>query len=187
MGNDKEKSAKMVGALSRDAFNQSVLKRDNSECVLCGSKDNLCVHHIIERKLWVDGGYYVTNGVTLCPTCHIQAESCFVMPSVLWDKIGLELCGIGDLSFLYPDGWALDVDYDKWGQEILYEGYDHSFVVVPNEFKSKFEKAVRLAGGIVREVNAEWLNEYMSIGCECNALYVSKLSKIETEKPNGLY
>ena len=51
-------------------FRARVLKRDNHQCVLCGSKIRLQVHHI---KRWADDKgkrFFVTNGVTLCFNCH---------------------------------------------------------------------------------------------------------------------
>ena len=53
--------------LTRDSFRDSVFKRDGYACVICGSSDRpLDAHHIIERRLWTDGGYYTDNGATLC-------------------------------------------------------------------------------------------------------------------------
>jgi hypothetical protein len=31
-------------------------------------------HHIIERKLFPDGGYYLENGVSLCNEHHMEVE-----------------------------------------------------------------------------------------------------------------
>jgi len=160
----------MKELLTRDAFRESVLERDQNQCVWCSDSDSdLAVHHIIERKIWEDGGYYMSNGASLCPTCHIQAEAGFVLPHKLWAKIGEEFN-----HDLYPSGLTEAVDYDKWGQEILYEGLDGSFVVCPNEFKEKFEKAVRVASGAIREINPEWMLDVMDIVCVVNCLWAAK-------------
>jgi 5-methylcytosine-specific restriction endonuclease McrA len=55
--------------LTRDEFRKQVFERDNYRCVICGAKNGdkhvkLDAHHIIERRLWADGGYYLENGAT---------------------------------------------------------------------------------------------------------------------------
>ena len=184
-----DKNKETSGLLTRDDFKRLCMERDNQKCRLCGFDKDLSVHHIIERKLWSDGGYYISNGITVCPRCHIQVEGCFVMPSVLWEKIGVKLHDVENLSYLYPDGcFELDTAYDKWMQEILYEGHDGSFIVIPNQFKDKFEKAVRLAGGAVRNVNSEWLKEHMDIECKNNnALFVGMTKKFNYERNQTVY
>ena len=53
--------------LDRDSFRKGVLQRDGYRCVICGASGvRLDAHHIIERRLWDDGGYYLDNGATLC-------------------------------------------------------------------------------------------------------------------------
>lgn len=60
--------------LTRDNFRESVFSRDNHNCLICGvqAKD---AHHIIDRRLFSDGGYYLDNGASLCETHHIEAET----------------------------------------------------------------------------------------------------------------
>ena len=66
--------------LTREAFRGSVFLRDGYRCVLCGRGAPIDAHHIIERRLWDDGGYYLENGATLCDDrygsigCHKKAE-----------------------------------------------------------------------------------------------------------------
>lgn len=59
--------------LTRDIFRESVFSRDNHKCVICGNpaKD---AHHIIERRLFSDGGYYIDNGASLCEEHHIKCN-----------------------------------------------------------------------------------------------------------------
>lgn len=42
---------------SRNDFRQLCLERDNWHCVVCGSEDDIVVHHVFERRLYADGGY----------------------------------------------------------------------------------------------------------------------------------
>jgi 5-methylcytosine-specific restriction endonuclease McrA len=59
--------------LKREEFKEKVFDRDNNICVNC---NDIAVdaHHIVERKLFEDGGYYLENGVSLCSKCHLLAE-----------------------------------------------------------------------------------------------------------------
>ena len=59
--------------LSRDQFREGTFTRDKHLCVIC-KKPAQDAHHIIERRLWDDGGYYLDNGASLCGPCHIKAE-----------------------------------------------------------------------------------------------------------------
>ena len=59
--------------LSRDEFRQQVFARDGGRCVIC-SAPGQDAHHILERRLFDDGGYYLDNGATLCAACHVKAE-----------------------------------------------------------------------------------------------------------------
>ena len=63
--------------LSRDKFRESVFSRDNNKCVFCGkpAKD---AHHILERRLWDDGGYYLDNGASGCEEHHILCEKTLI-------------------------------------------------------------------------------------------------------------
>lgn len=47
--------------------------RDGGKCVICGEAA-ADAHHIIERRLWTDGGYYLENGASLCSQHHVEAE-----------------------------------------------------------------------------------------------------------------
>ncbi len=48
-----------------------ILKRDNSECVLCGNKKQLCVHHIDYNE----SNNEENNLITLCRSCHGKTNS----------------------------------------------------------------------------------------------------------------
>ena len=62
--------------LTRDIFRQQVFERDGS-CVICnGPAED--AHHIMERKLWDDGGYHLDNGAALCSGCHFKAETTLI-------------------------------------------------------------------------------------------------------------
>jgi hypothetical protein len=109
--------------LSRDEFREAVKARDGHRCVRCGRREDevrLDAHHIIERRLWPDGGYYVDNGATLCDngtdtSCHMLAEK----TELTVEKIR-ELAGI--TRKIVPPHMYGDVVYDKWGNVVLPNG-----------------------------------------------------------------
>ena len=64
---------------------EQVIKRD-SNCVLCGSKQNLEAHHIFKVNEFDDAYLDLNNGITLCKSCHKKYH----------DKYGLD-CNIKNL------------------------------------------------------------------------------------------
>lgn len=71
--------------LVRANFREAVFTRDNHCCKKCGATDNLDAHHITDRTLMPNGGYHVSNGITLCPTCHEKAEEFHSSGGTKWD------------------------------------------------------------------------------------------------------
>lgn len=100
--------------LSRDEFRNAVFKRDGHKCVACGepAADS---HHIVERRLFSDGGYYISNGASVCGPCHLRAES----TELSCDELR-ELCGIKEI--VLPEHLYADQPYDKWANPILPNG-----------------------------------------------------------------
>ena len=176
----------MENLLTREEFKEVCLERDGHKCVLCPAIDGLSVHHIIERKLWNDGGYYEDNGVTVCPKCHIEVEAGFVRPHMLWISIGVRIKN-GPL----PDGFDDNVLCDKWGQKLIWWNDETGhYIVVPNKGNEKFKKAVKHGGGMVREVSGEWLREFIGtdeVAYGEIALYIGKGFKIGCKSEDGLY
>ena len=70
----------------RNNFRESVLKRDNNKCRKCEAFDcKLDAHHICDRSIMPNGGYVVTNGITLCDKvggCHMKAEAFYMVKEV---------------------------------------------------------------------------------------------------------
>lgn len=97
--------------LTRGYFREKVFQRDQGICVNCG-KPAVDAHHLIDRSLWDDGGYYIENGVSLCSGCHIAAERTVLSCDVLREKAGID-------SIVLPEHFYTDERYDKWGNIIL--------------------------------------------------------------------
>jgi len=105
---------KQTMALSREEFKRSVFDRDGSKCVLC-SKPAIDAHHIIDRSLWDDGGYYTNNGVSLCGDHHLDAEKTLISCKQLREAAGI-------VDKCYPEHFYQDEEYDHWGNIVLPSG-----------------------------------------------------------------
>ena len=58
----------------RKQFNEDCLERDGHKCVFCDVTEDLDVHHITDRHEMPNGGYVMSNGITLCKQHHMMAE-----------------------------------------------------------------------------------------------------------------
>ena len=96
--------------LGRDEWRSAVIARDGT-CVMCTEAGSE-VHHIIERRLFPDGGYYMANGVTLCRGCHLRAEESAFTCEQLREAAGISVT-------LLPFSLAGDERYDKWGNALV--------------------------------------------------------------------
>lgn len=106
--------------LTRDEFREAVFARDDHKCVICGERYlNIDAHHIIERRLWTNGGYYLDNGATLCDNgkegCHYKAETTFITVEDIRVAAGITKPCI-------PEDMYSDQIYDKWGNVFLADG-----------------------------------------------------------------
>lgn len=104
----------MENLLTRDNFREGVFERDGNRCVIClePAKD---AHHIIERRLFTDGGYYLGNGASLCSKHHIAAEETTLTCDEIREKAKIQ-------NIVLPEHFYQDVTYDKWGNIILPNG-----------------------------------------------------------------
>ena len=104
----------MEKLLTRDEFREGVFGRDKHQCVICGAEAQ-DAHHIMERRLWPDGGYYLENGASLCGPCHLQAEETLLTCEQIRAAAGIT-------RVLLPPHLYDDVAYDKWGNALLVNG-----------------------------------------------------------------
>lgn len=100
--------------LTRDAFREGTLARFGGKCAFC-DKEALDAHHIIERRLWSDGGYYLENGAGVCDVHHLDCE----MTKISVEDVRVA-CGIK--AIVLPSHLYADQVYDKWGNPILANG-----------------------------------------------------------------
>ena len=130
--------------LDRDSFRVRVFDRDKYKCVNCG-EPAVDAHHIMERRLFHDGGYYINNGVSLCEDCHILAEKTLLSTDELREKASIT-------ERILPEHLYHDHNYDKWGNIINPNGtrikgelfYDPSVQkIIPLEIKALFLSYVK--------------------------------------------
>lgn len=100
--------------LTRDDFRKLVFQRDLYRCVIC-KITAVDAHHIIERRLFPDGGYYLDNGASLCKRHHIEAETTTLSCEAV--RIAAKIDSVVLPPRLYPDS-----RYDKWGNPYLDNG-----------------------------------------------------------------
>lgn len=100
--------------LPRNQFEALVFARDKHKCVVCGVPA-IDAHHILERKLFEDFGYYLANGASLCTEHHWEAE----LTTLSVERLR-ELCGIKDP--IIPEHFYADERYDKWGNIVMVSG-----------------------------------------------------------------
>ena len=76
--------------LTREEFKKQVFEKTNGKCCVPGCTcDAADAHHIMDRKLWNDGGYYITNGAALCSKHHLDAEHGIITPLQCMDWMGI--------------------------------------------------------------------------------------------------
>lgn len=97
--------------LSRDDFKTACFERDNYTCIFC-NKASIDAHHIIERKLFEDGGYYLNNAASVCEEHHIECEKTLITVEDVYMA-----ANITDPK--RPDYFERGLVYDKWGNIIV--------------------------------------------------------------------
>lgn len=100
--------------LTRDQFRDGVFSRDGYKCVFC-DKPAKDAHHIMERRLWPDGGYYLENGASVCEDHHLECERTIISVEDVRQAAGISKIWVP--THLYDDHI-----YDKWGNPILEDG-----------------------------------------------------------------
>jgi hypothetical protein len=100
--------------LTRAQFETKVFARSKGRCVFC-AKYAVDPHHIFDRKLYPDGGYYLRNGAAVCEAHHWGCETTRV--SVL------EVLAAAKIAApVYLQGFDPSLSYDKWGNRIRPDG-----------------------------------------------------------------
>lgn len=104
----------MTRLLSREQFKELSFKRDRYICLFC-KKPSDDAHHIMDRKLFSDGGYYLDNCASVCHEHHWLVEKTDI--SVEDVRKAAKITNI-----VLPEGFDASKKYDKWGNLILDNG-----------------------------------------------------------------
>jgi hypothetical protein len=157
--------------LTREQFNKRVLDRDK-RCVVCSSDLDLAIHHIMDRSLFEDGGYYEDNGVALCPKHHRFAED----DTLSCDELR-ELAGI--INIILPEGYDPEQVYNKWGIVILNKDYKGTLYQYERDTLPSFEKNVKKRTYFSVYVDKKYAESVLGVQTESdNLLYVSASGRI---------
>lgn len=100
--------------LSRDDFKRYVFLRAGGRCIFCPALA-VDAHHVLERKLFVDGGYYLGNGAAVCDAHHWLCETTELSVEAVRAAAGIQ-------SPVLPAGFDASKTYDKWGNELREDG-----------------------------------------------------------------
>ncbi|TRZ48823.1 MAG: hypothetical protein D4S01_09695, partial [Dehalococcoidia bacterium] len=126
-----------MNLLTREQFREQVFARDSNKCVICGSPA-VDPHHILDRSLWSDGGYYLENGASLCEECHLKAEKTLLSCKDLW------CATLGNKeSYPIPEHFFADQTYDHWGNIIVPGG---RYIRGELFYKENVQKILKEAG-----------------------------------------
>lgn len=116
--------------LTREEFKEHVFAKTNGKCCVPGCDcEAVDAHHIMDRKLWSDGGYYLTNGAALCSKHHLDAEQGRITPKQCLDYMNINVTdvrvpdklreeyskSISNFESFYRT-LMLDSLIDKWGK-----------------------------------------------------------------------
>lgn len=104
----------MSKLLTRDAFREGVFHRDAHRCVIC-REPAVDAHHILERRLWPDGGYYLDNGASLCEDHHLACEMTVISVEQVREAAGIARPAL-------PPHLYGDLAYDKWANIVMPNG-----------------------------------------------------------------
>ena len=110
--------------LTREEFKKQVFARTNGKCCVPGcNHDAVDAHHIMERKLWQHGGYYLSNGAALCSEHHLDAEQGRSTPLQCIGYMSISMSNIREpeklsetLSFDEYYELLINNKLNKWGE-----------------------------------------------------------------------
>ena len=115
-------SEKLGSLLTREEFKRQVFGRTSGKCCVpgceCAAVD---AHHIMDRKLWSDGGYYLTNGAALCSKHHLDAEQGRITPAECLNFMGIEIGRI-DVPDKLREQYIDIEDFDSFYRLLLKDG-----------------------------------------------------------------
>src|SRR3990167_2622477 len=74
-GGATSKRQKLYNTLETKEWRRQVYKRDGYTCQKCGARQNLNAHHIQDVSRYPELCFDVSNGETLCLSCHKETDN----------------------------------------------------------------------------------------------------------------
>lgn len=139
--------------LSRARFKEEVFRRSRGRCCLCPAPA-MDAHHILDRKLFDDGGYYLSNGAAVCEGHHWQCETTVLALPVVRAAAQIHQVVLPDC--LAALGFAAPLD--KWGNLLLDGTWTGYRLLGPLGSDTGMNKALAAAG------LTKWLLHEMPMG-----------------------
>lgn len=108
--------------LTREDFKRLVFAKTNGICAVKGCMEPAVdCHHILDRKLWSDGGYYISNGIPLCGKHHLDAEQGVITPMQCFELIDIDVSALRkpdkiDLEYKEYIELLISNKLNKWGE-----------------------------------------------------------------------
>jgi len=107
----------------RKEFKNAVFTKTKGKCCVPGCNcDAVDAHHILDRHLWDDGGYILSNGAALCEKHHLDAENGIITPRQCIEYMNISPSAIKkpdkikDLSFGEYYELLMSDKINKWGE-----------------------------------------------------------------------
>lgn len=96
--------------MTREEFKKEVFNVTKGKCCVPGCEcDAVDAHHILNRHLWSNFGYILSNGAALCSKHHIEAEAGIITP-----RQCLEYMGVKKEDIQMPDEFNDVMTYDEY-------------------------------------------------------------------------
>ena len=77
--------------MTRQEFKSAVFAVTKGKCCVPGCNcDAVDAHHILDRHLWKDYGYRMSNGAALCAEHHLDAENGKITPRQCMEYMGIK-------------------------------------------------------------------------------------------------
>ena len=78
--------------LIREEFKKQIFGKTNGKCCVPGCDCNAVdANHIMDRKLWADWGYYISNDAALYSKHHLDVERGLITPIECLEYMGINL------------------------------------------------------------------------------------------------
>ena len=107
----------------RKEFKNAVFAKTKGKCCVPGCNcDAVDAHHILDRHLWHDGGYILSNGAALCEKHHLDAENGIITPRQCIEYMNISPSTIKkpdkiiDLTFGEYYELLMSDKINKWGE-----------------------------------------------------------------------